>query len=191
MRLLLIAAPGAGKGTQAKRLSAHSGIEHISTGDLLRREVAARTPVGQAVKEYLERGDLVPDDVMMELIRERIIAATAAGGYILDGFPRNLRQAEHARGVALELGVAVQAAIYLQIDRDQAIQRLLNRARREGRSDDDEAVIHHRMDVFERETLPLVAFYDELGILVQVNAEPPPDQVTEEILERLAALSKE
>ncbi len=191
MRLLLIAAPGAGKGTQAKRLSAHSGIEHISTGDLLRREVAARTPVGQAVKEYLERGDLVPDDVMMELIRERIIAATAAGGYILDGFPRNLRQAEHARGVALELGVAVQAAIYLQIDRDQAIQRLLNRARREGRSDDDEAVIRHRMDVFERETLPLVAFYDELGILVQVNAEPPPDQVTEEILERLAALSKE
>jgi adenylate kinase len=188
MRLLLLAPPGAGKGTQAERLSKHFGIEHISTGDLLREEVANGTPLGESVKEHLARGDLVPDDIIFDLIRERVVEASMRGGYLLDGFPRTLKQAEQARQAALELGVAIQAAIYLDVSHDESIRRLLGRAKQEGRVDDNEAVIRHRLDVFERETLPLLDFYGSRGLLVRINGEQPVDDVTAEILERLAGL---
>jgi adenylate kinase len=189
MRLLLLAPPGAGKGTQAERLSKHFGIEHISTGDLLRKAVTEGTPVGETVRGDVERGDLVPDDIIIDLIRDRVIAASARGGYVLDGFPRNLRQAEQARKIAIELGVAIQVAIYLQVSREELIRRLLGRADQEGRSDDKERVILHRLEVFEKETLPLVDFYDNLRLLVRVDGEQTVDRVTEEIIERLSGLT--
>jgi len=190
MRLLLLAPPGAGKGTQAQRLSKHFGIEHISTGELLRQEVAAGTPIGLAVAEYVKRGDLVPDEIIFALVVDRVIEASRRGGYILDGFPRNLRQAEQARKVALELGVQIEAAIYIEVSREVAIARLLGRSSDEGRDDDNMAVILHRLEVFERETMPVVAYYQSLGILVQVNGEQPPDQATADILDRLAKLKR-
>jgi adenylate kinase len=189
MRLLLVAPPGAGKGTQADRLSAHFGIEHISTGDLLRQAVADGTPLGHAVKGYLERGDLVPDTVIFDMILDRVVAASAKGGYLLDGFPRTLEQAEQARRIALDLGVAVQAAIYLEVSHDESIRRLLGRAGQQGRADDNEATILHRLEVFEKETLPLVAFYQTRGLLMRIDGERPVDQVTADILDGLARLT--
>src|ERR1700736_6354819 len=109
MRMLLLAPPGAGKGTQAEKLSEHFEIEHISSGELLRREVAAGTPLGRTAEAYLARGDLVPDDLVTEIVFPRMAEAAARGGYILDGFPRNLPQAKKSRRVALEMGMAVQA----------------------------------------------------------------------------------
>jgi adenylate kinase len=186
MRLLLLAAPGAGKGTQARRLSEIYGIEHISSGELLRRAVAEGTTIGAAAAAYLERGDLVPDNLIFDLILDRVIAASARGGYILDGFPRNRKQAEEARRVAVQAGVGINAAIYIHVTRDESMRRLLGRSSLEGRADDQQAIIEHRIEVFERETLPLIDFYDSLGLLVRINGEQPVDRVTEDIVERLS-----
>jgi len=185
MRLLLIAAQGAGKGTQAQRLSKTFGIEHISSGDLLRKALTEGTAIGMAAAEYLERGDLAPDHLIFELIFDRMMAASARGGYILDGFPRNRKQAEQARRVAVEAGVAVNAAIYIHVSHDESIRRLLGRASREGRADDQVAIIEHRLEVFERETLPLVDFYDSLCLLIRIDGERPVEVVAEDIVERL------
>src|SRR5579859_3917732 len=133
MRLLLLAPPGAGKGTQAGRLSKHFGIEHISTGDLLRTAVAEGSPLGRAAQRYVEAGDLVPDDLIIEMVRDRVVAASRKGGYILDGFPRTLAQAEQARRIAQESGVAVQDAVYLDVSHDESVRRMLGRASQEGR----------------------------------------------------------
>jgi adenylate kinase len=188
MRLLLLAAPGAGKGTQARRLSERYGIEAISSGELLRQAVAADTPIGQAAAAYLERGDLVPNDLMFELILDRVKAAAARGGYILDGFPRNREQAERARKIALDEGVAANAAIYLDVSHDESIRRILGRSSQEGRTDDQEAVIRHRLEVFDTETLPLIDFYRDLGIVIEVDGEQLADRVTEQIVDHLSKL---
>jgi adenylate kinase len=190
MRLLLLAAPGGGKGTQARRLSEIYGIEHISSGDLLRQAVAEGTPIGAEAEAYLERGDLVPDNLIFDLILDRVRAASLRGGYILDGFPRNREQAERARRVAVEAGVAINAAIYIHVSRDESIRRLLGRSSLEGRADDHEAIIEHRMQVFERETLPLVDFYDSLGLLIRIDGEQPVDRVTEDIVGQLSRLAE-
>jgi adenylate kinase len=188
MRLLLLAAPGAGKGTQARRLSEIYQVEPISSGELLRQAVKEGTPVGTAAAAYLERGDLVPNELIFELILDRVKAAAAQGGYILDGFPRNRGQAERARKVALDAGVEAEAAIYLDVGHEESIRRMLGRSSQEGRADDQEAVVRHRLEVFDRETLPLVDFYRDLGLLIQVDGEQSADRVTDEIVERLSRL---
>ena len=131
MRLLMLGAPGAGKGTQASRLARHFGIQNIASGELLRREVADRTPLGRMVSGYLERGDLIPDDLMLDVITPRI---DAASGFVLDGFPRNLEQQEAAEGRGLFEGRRLDAAVYLEVDADELLRRLLLRAGKEGRS---------------------------------------------------------
>jgi adenylate kinase len=183
LRLLLLASPGAGKGTQAARLTRYYGVEHIATGEMLRRAVEAGTPLGLLARNDIERGDLVPDDLVMELVLEGL-KALAETGYILDGFPRNLRQAL----LAEEAGIVVDVAVYLEISRAEAIRRMLGRSGEHRRADDVEAVIRHRIHVFARETYPLCQFYDERGVLVPVDAEQPADRVTSLILERLAEL---
>jgi adenylate kinase len=188
MRLLLLAPPGAGKGTQARRLSEIYGIEHISSGELLRQAVAQGTPIGAAAAEYLDRGDLVPDNLIFEVIFDRVLAANERGGYVADGFPRNREQAVRARRIALDAGAAVDATIYLEVSRDELMRRLLGRAGEEERADDNKAVIEHRIDVFERETRPLVDFYDELGLLVRIDGDQPVDRVTEDIVAGLSKL---
>jgi adenylate kinase len=175
MRLLLIGAPGAGKGTQAVQLAERLGLTHISSGDLLRQHVTDGTTLGKAVKEFVTRGDLVPDQVVLDMLRKPVLAASKAGGYVLDGFPRTVDQAEIAYGTAKELGVAVQIAIYLEVERQELVRRLLARGRG---ADDTEEVIEHRLEVYEQKTRPMIAYYAQREQLITVNGARPPDEVT-------------
>jgi adenylate kinase len=189
VRLLLLAPPGAGKGTQGTRLAAWSGAEHIAAGDVLRAEAAAAgNDLAREIAAYQARGDLVPDQIVVDALTPVIIEAAARGGFILDGFPRNLPQAVAAADLAVRLGFTLHAAIYLQAPEAVLTQRLLGRARQGGRSDDTIDVIRHRLQVYAETTGPLVPYYAERGILVTVNADQPPDAVTAEIKGRLAAV---
>lgn len=184
MRLLLIGAPGAGKGTQAARLAEHFGLTHISSGDLLRTHVTEGTDLGRRVKQYVSRGDLVPDQMVLDMLRKPIVAASERGGYVLDGFPRTIEQAEIAYETARDLGVAVQVAAYLDVEREELVRRLLARGRG---SDDTQEVIEHRLEVYEARTRPMVAYYDRREILVRVDGAQPEDDVTRQLVERLEA----
>jgi adenylate kinase len=182
MRLLLVAYPGAGKGTQAERLATHYGIAHLSSGDLLRTEVAHRTEVGAAATDYLRRGDLVPDELVFQMLSAPILEAATNGGYVLDGFPRTLPQAEVAYSWAQETeGVELQAVIYLRVGQEELLERLRLRADRDGRTDDDEITIAHRFEVFETQTEPLLDFYSGRGILLDINGERSVEQVFDDI----------
>jgi adenylate kinase len=175
MRLLLIGAPGAGKGTQAIRLSQHFGITHISSGDLLRKHMADQTSLGTSIRGYVERGDLVPDQIVMDMLRKPVVAANQNGGYVLDGFPRTVQQAEAAYFAAKDLGVAVQVAAHLDVDHDELVRRLLSRGRG---SEDTREVIDHRLRVYEEQTRPMIDYYAEREKLVVVNGARPMDEVT-------------
>ena len=160
MRLLLIGAPGAGKGTQAERIAEHFGVVHISSGDLLRDHVSRQTAVGRTASAYMDRGELVPMAVVLDMLRKPVVAAAAAGGYVLDGFPRTVEQAEAGYEVARDLGVSVQLAILLDVNRDQLVQRLLARGQSSGRSDDTAEVIERRLAVYQEQTEPLLLLPD-------------------------------
>jgi adenylate kinase len=187
MRLLLIGAPGAGKGTQAERLSERFGIAHISSGDLLRQHVKDQTALGQTIKSYVDQGDLVPDAVVMDMLRKPVVAAAEAGGYVLDGFPRTVEQAKAAFQVAQALGAEVQAAVHLDVPHDQLVRRLLSRGRG---SDDTEEVIEHRLQVYLDNTVPLLDYYAGREWMFAVDGSQPPDGVHEEIVARLKKLTE-
>jgi adenylate kinase len=186
MRLLLIGAPGAGKGTQAELLARRFGLVHISSGDLLRQHVREQTSIGRTIQSYVDKGDLVPDSVVLDMLRKPVVAAVEAGGYVLDGFPRTVEQAEAAFPVAQALGVEVQAAIHLDVPREELVRRLL--ARRRG-SEDTEAVIEHRLEVYLEKTVPLLAYYAGRELMFAVDGAQPPDAVHEEIVARLRKLA--
>jgi len=186
VRLLLLAPPGAGKGTQGERLAAWSGARHIAAGDLLRAEARAGGRLGREIAACQLRGDLVPDQIVIDVLTPVVVEAAARGGYILDGFPRTLPQATVAAGLAARLGVTLDAAVYLHAPDEVLTRRLLGRARQSGRSDDKADVIRHRLRVFAETTGPLVPYYTERGILVEVDADQPPDSVTADIRTRLA-----
>jgi adenylate kinase len=181
MRVLLIGPPGSGKGTQAARIAAHFDLARIATGDLLREEVAAGTELGRTAKVYLDRGDLVPDDLVITLTKARVVKANAEGGYILDGYPRTLAQAEAAHRWATARGVPLDLALFFEVGEDELLARLGGRAGMEGRSDDTAATIRHRVEVFRTQTLPLVDHYRQRGILVRIDAVGPVDAITERI----------
>jgi adenylate kinase len=186
MRLLLIGAPGAGKGTQAERLAERFGITHISSGDLLRQHVRDQTSLGQTIKSYVDKGDLVPDGVVMDMMRKPVVAAAEAGGYVLDGFPRTVEQAKASFAVAQALGAEVQAAVHLDVPRGELVRRLLTRGRG---SDDTEAVIDHRLQVYLENTVPLLEYYAGREWMFAVDGSQPPAAVHEEIVARLKKLS--
>jgi adenylate kinase len=186
MRLLLIGAPGAGKGTQAERLAERFGIAHISSGDLLRRHVREQTALGQTIKSYVDQGDLVPDAVVMDMLRKPVVAAAEAGGYVLDGFPRTVDQAKAAFQVAQALGAEVQAAVHLDVPRAELVRRLLSRGRG---SDDTEEVIEHRLQVYLDNTVPLLEYYAGREWMFAVDGSQPPAAVHEEIVARLKRLA--
>jgi adenylate kinase len=189
VRLLLVAPPGAGKGTQAAKLAAYYEITHLSSGDLLRQEVAAETMIGRSAAAYLRRGDLVPDELVIEMLTAPILEAVGNGGYVLDGFPRTLRQAEEAYRVAMQLeGIELQAVVHLTVSRDELRRRLRGRAGREGRADDTDAVVAHRLQVFDEETQPLLGFYAERGLVADVDGEQTVDQVFAEIVTNIDRL---
>jgi len=186
MRLLLIGAPGSGKGTQAELLVQRYGITHISSGDLLRQHVREQTALGRQIKSYLDRGDLVPIGIVLDMLRKPVVAAVEAGGYVLDGFPRTVEQAQASFPTAHALGAEVQAAIHLDVPRDELVRRLLARGRG---SDDTEAVIEHRLQVYLDQTVPLLEYYAGREWMFAVDGSQPPDAVHQEIVSRLHKLS--
>jgi adenylate kinase len=181
MRLLMVAAPGGGKGTQGERLAADYGIQHVSSGDVLRAEVRAGTPVGREVAGYQQRGDLVPDDIVFDLLTPVVSAAAAHGGYILDGFPRTVPQAVAAADIGRRLDLTLDAAVYLNVPDPVLLQRLLARAR----ADDTAEVIKRRLHVFAETSGPLIDYYRDRGILVEVDGDQPPEAITADIKARL------
>jgi len=187
VRLVLLGAPGSGKGTQGVALAEHFGVPHVSSGDLLRMHVADGTELGLEVAGYVNKGELVPDDLVLRVIGEAVIAAIEFGGYVLDGFPRTLDQAERGYQLAARAGTAADAAIFLAVSDEVARLRL--GARAEGRSDDaDPNVIERRLQLFHEETDPLLTHYENRGILVTIDATQPPDAVLVAILHALAPL---
>jgi adenylate kinase len=185
MRVLLIGPPGAGKGTQATRIADHFDLARIATGDLLREEVAKGTELGKVAKEYMDRGDLVPDDIVIQMTRDRMLEASGEGGYVLDGYPRTIAQAEAAYRWAMARGIPFDLTLYFEIEEQELLARLAGRAREEHRSDDAEETVRHRLEVFATQTYPLVDYYQRRGILVRINAVGPVDAISEQIFATL------
>jgi adenylate kinase len=188
VRLLLIGPPGSGKGTQAVRLARHFQLTHISSGDLLRQHVKENTAIGRIVADVLARGDLVSDGIVMDVLRKPVEAAARAGGYVLDGFPRTVAQAETAYLVARELDASVQVALSLEVPRQELVERLLMRARESGRADDTPAVIQHRQQLFDELTVALLDYYDKREVLVRVNGVGPVEEVTSAAIAKLEGI---
>jgi adenylate kinase len=186
-RLLLLGPPGAGKGTQAERLVRELGIPQISTGDMLRAAARAGTEVGRRAQGYMERGDLVPDEVVIGVAEERLGQPDARKGFILDGFPRTAAQAEALDGMLERLGVRLERCVALRVDEDELVQRLLNRARIEGRSDDNEETIRNRMRVYREKTQPLLDHYARRGVLREVDGQGSVDEVATRVREAIAS----
>lgn len=177
MRIVLLGAPGSGKGTQAALLKEHFDIPHISTGVLLREAVKNETMLGLQAREIMGRGELVPDDVMLGLIEERLGQDDVAGGFILDGYPRNLVQAESLEAVLDRLGQPVEEAVLIEVDAEQVVARIAKRAAEEGRSDDSEEVVRNRMRVYQEQTAPVAGYYGEKGLLTRVLGDGTIDEV--------------
>ncbi|MCY0900010.1 MAG: adenylate kinase [Firmicutes bacterium] len=214
MELILLGPPGSGKGTQAARLAGELHIVHVSTGDLFRRHLKEGTALGQLARRYMDEGTLVPDDVTEAMVKERLTARDAQRGYILDGFPRNLAQAEHFQGFLYEVGRALSAVIYLAVPHDVLVERLTGRRvcpgcganyhvrfhppQRAGvcdvcqtplvqRPDDREETVLTRLQVYDRETAPLIDFYRRLHLVREFDGQAPVEVVTAAILESLGA----
>jgi len=184
MRLILLGPPGAGKGTQAQRLVAKHGIVQLSTGDMLRAAVAAGTPVGQQVKHIMERGDLCPDEIVVSIIADRIAQPDAKNGFVLDGFPRTVAQAEALERTLHEKGLDLDGVVELKVDEGQLIRRIESRIKetlargQPLRKDDDPEVLKTRLDAYRRQTAPLIHHYREKNLLRAVDGMAPVDEVT-------------
>ena len=185
MRVLLIGAPGAGKGTQAVKIADHFGLTHISSGEILRRHIAEGTAIGRQVQDYVARGDLVPDAIIMDMLAKPVRAAVDSGGYVLDGFPRTVEQAKAAYEAVGSQGLAVQVAVHIFVPTEELVHRLLSRARG---GDDTREVIEHRLEVYREKTLPMLDYYAQRERLVQVNGARPEAEVTWSITVQLQRL---
>ena len=169
MRIVFLGPPGSGKGTQAKLLAKRLGVPAVSTGDILREAVRRESPLGRRAKAIMEAGELVPDDVVIGLIRERVAAPDAAAGFLLDGFPRTIAQAEALDRLLEESGTPLDAVLNLQVPEASLTERLVGRAGQEGRSDDRPETIRERLRVYLEKTEPLVSFYEKAGLLTHVD----------------------
>ena len=212
MRLVLVGPPGAGKGTQAEFISAQLSIPKISTGDIFRANVSQNTPLGQQAKKYMDAGDLVPDEVTISMVRDRLAEDDAVKGFLLDGFPRNVPQAQVLDEMLTDLGVKLDVVLELVVEDDEVVRRLSGRrtCRRCGhvwhvdfdppdqpdicdncggelfqRDDDKPETIRHRLEVYMSQTSPLVAFYAARGILIGIDAMGPVDDVTDRAISAL------
>jgi adenylate kinase len=183
--VLLLGVQGSGKGTQAKRIASEYGLAHIATGDILRRAMADGSELGRRVQPIYDRGDLVPDDLMIELIRERLQAEDTGDGFILDGFPRTMAQAEALDSMLSEIDRPLTVVFELQVPEAVAIERLRRRAEDEGRVDDTPEAIANRIDLYHRETEPLVSHYRLVGNLVGIHGDRPENEVFAEIQQAL------
>ena len=212
MRLVLVGPPGAGKGTQAKYLAKHFAIPQISTGDIFRANVAEQTELGREAKRYMDAGDLVPDEVTIAMVRDRIGQDDAAGGFLLDGFPRNVAQAEALNEILGRMNAPLDAVLALKVDDEEVVRRLSGRRtcrqcghvwhqefdppKEDGvcdkcggqlfqRDDDQPETVQHRLDIYQEQTAPLVGFYHDNGLLKAIEAMGPVDDVTKRAIEAL------
>ena len=188
MKLLFMGPPGAGKGTQAAVICKDHQIPQISTGEILRAAVKAGTEMGKKAQEYMNAGKLVPDEVVIGIVRDRIQEDDTKNGYILDGFPRTLEQAEALDGILEELGQALDCALNLDVPDQELISRLLERAKKEGRKDDTEPVIKERLATYNAQTKPLIDYYEKKGLLRQLDGVGTPEEITERLRSILGSL---
>jgi adenylate kinase len=182
LRLVVLGPPGAGKGTQAVKLADHFACADVATGDIFRANVAEGTELGRAAQEYMDRGDLVPDEVVIAMVMERLAESDCDGGFVLDGFPRTVNQAEALDLRLVDLGVPLHAVLCFEADEEELLRRLAGRAAAQHRADDAEQTIRHRLEVFAIKTRPLIDYYAHRGLLVKVDAIGPIEVVTKRIL---------
>jgi adenylate kinase len=185
-RLVLFGPPGAGKGTQAVRLAERFAVPAISTGDIFRANIKGGTELGKRVVAYTSAGALVPDELTDELVRDRLAQPDVANGFLLDGYPRNLAQVGALDGILADLRQAIDVVVEITADADVVVERLLKRATIEGRVDDTEDVIRHRLDVYAEQTAPIAKVYAERGLLVEVDGIGALDEVTERLVAAIA-----
>ncbi|GGQ19158.1 adenylate kinase [Actinomadura coerulea] len=216
MRIVLVGPPGAGKGTQAQFIASHLSVPKISTGDIFRANVSGGTPLGRQAKQYMDRGDLVPDEVTIAMVRDRLGEDDARDGFLLDGFPRNVPQAETLKKILAEWDTRLDIVLELVVDEDEVVRRLSGRrtcdkcgriwhvdfddkqddicddcgGRLFQRDDDKEEVVMHRLEVYRHDTAPLVQFYADENILVGIDATGPVEEVTKRALTALRPLEK-
>ena len=181
MRIVIMGAPGSGKGTQAALIVEELGLDHISTGDLLRAAVASGSELGLKAKAVMDRGELVSDDIVLGLLEERLAGSENGSGFILDGFPRNLAQANALDELLDRIGQPVDEALQIDVDEEQVVERIAKRAALEGRSDDTEETVRNRLKVYAEQTAPVVDHYAEMGILSRVLGEGSIEEVFERI----------
>ncbi|MGV8931153.1 MAG: adenylate kinase [Luteimonas sp.] len=189
MRLVLLGAPGSGKGTQATRLKDHLQVPHVSTGDLLRAEVAADSPLGQQAKAVMARGDLVSDEILLGMLEARFSRPDTGDGFILDGYPRNLAQAAALDVLLQRIGQPMDVALQLEVDNELLIDRLAGRAKAEGRADDSPDAVRYRLQVYDEQTAPVIEFYRAHGQLTVVNGVGSLDEVFNRIIEAIAPMA--
>jgi adenylate kinase len=188
VHVLLIGPPASGKGTQGRRIAARFGVTYLSSGEILRKEVETGTELGQQVADDLAAGDLVPDELMLEVLRAPLTAALTSGGYVLDGFPRNVAQALELSAYAAELGGTPDAVVWFDVEDAELLRRTRSRALAEGRVDDVDAVARHRIDVYAAATAPLIDHYRAQQLLIRIDAAKPVDEVTDVVLAALESL---
>jgi len=186
-RLLIVGPQGSGKGTQGVRVAESYGIPVVSTGDIFRANIKQGTPLGLQVTEILDRGDLVPDELTSEIVRDRLSQADAANGFLLDGYPRNTAQVAHLDAFLSEQGQSLDAVILLEVPREESIARLTLRATEQGRTDDTPEAIAHRLDIYEHETAPIIDVYSERGVVDRIDGTGALDEITDRILAALSA----
>ncbi|MEV8273243.1 adenylate kinase [Microbacterium sp. NPDC077184] len=186
-RLLIVGPQGSGKGTQGVRIAEAFGIPAISTGDMFRAAVSGGSELGERVKAIIEAGDLVPDELTSAVVRERLSEGDAAGGFLLDGYPRNLGQVGDLDAFLTDRGEQLDAVIELDVPREESIARLSQRAAEQGRSDDTEEIIANRLAIYERETAPILDVYRERGAVVAIDGVGSLDEITERIVSALEA----
>ena len=189
MRLVLLGAPGSGKGTQAVRLKQALGVVHISTGDLLRAAVAAGTELGLKAKAVMDRGELVSDDIVLGMLEERLNAGDTGKGFILDGYPRNSAQAWALDALLTRLGQPVDQAVLLDVDNELLIERIAGRAKAEGRTDDTPATVRNRLRIYTEQTAPVIDFYANAGKLVKVDGVGDVAVITRRVLAAIGQAS--
>ncbi len=184
-RMLIIGPPGSGKGTQADRICSELGIVAISTGDIFRANVKGETPLGLEAKKYIDNGDFVPDSVTNRMVRDRLAQSDVAQGFLLDGYPRTSPQVDELDDILAAADVNLDVVVQLTADDEELVKRLLGRAQDTGRSDDNEEVIRHRLDLYREQTEVVVSRYAERGILAKVDGLGPMDEVTERIMDAI------
>lgn len=185
-RMVLLGPPGAGKGTQAARISERLGVPAISTGDIFRANAAGDTELGRQAKQYMDRGEYVPDSVTNAMVKDRLAQADTSGGFLLDGYPRTQDQVHELDAMLAEAGVGLDVVLEITAEAEVVIARLLKRATEQNRADDTEPVIRRRLEVYAEQTAPLASLYETAGVLVRVDGIGEVDEVTERIMSALA-----